>query len=138
MDDLERERANLGTAYSDADAIWSLMNSLATRFIGQSDHQRLASLYRYMGTFSLDEGRDSFGVFQDSSRERLRAATLEGSTHAEVSAIRDMSACEACVALDGARFTIEDALKRLPIPHRNCSSGYGFCRCMWRFSIPPF
>lgn len=41
------------------------------------------------------------------------------------------NSCPACEALSGKRFLLKDALRNPPLPVKNCTSVYGFCRCCY-------
>ena len=39
-------------------------------------------------------------------------------------------ACDNCKIQEGESFTVEEALKRMPLPHQGCTHNYG-CRCVY-------
>jgi predicted RNA-binding Zn-ribbon protein involved in translation (DUF1610 family) len=41
------------------------------------------------------------------------------------------NSCPACQSLSGKRFLLKDALRNPPLPVKNCTSVYGFCRCCY-------
>ena len=43
----------------------------------------------------------------------------------------DDRVCSACAERDGIFFSAEEEIKDPPIPHEDCSSIYGYCRCVY-------
>lgn len=41
------------------------------------------------------------------------------------------SSCAICQSLRRKKYTIQEALKTMPIPVKNCKNDYGFCRCIY-------
>ncbi len=41
------------------------------------------------------------------------------------------SSCDACLALDNKKLLVEDELRNPTLPVKNCTGGYGYCRCTY-------
>jgi len=119
----------LGSDVPSKEAIWSLLNILVGK---TKDIQALGQIYCDMAVFLNQEGKDFFVPLQQSVKMKL--LWLEGS----VKKVEIMSGggCEVCRKLDGKKLSIEEALKKMPIPVRECENylydaKQGFCRCTY-------
>lgn len=123
----------LGREANDRDVVWSIFNELITK---TRDLQKLKTIYYEMALFLNEKGRDAFKLLQQSAKMGLMHLRQEGVVKkVSISTARENS-CEACQKLEGKVYTVERALKEMPIPCRDCtyelySDKVGFCRCMY-------
>lgn len=124
----EREMLASGQNWSPADVAWDLMNKAAVRAMkGEGGH--LGGIYHSQARFLFEEGRPHLAPFQEWSRCELRGYRESGIEKVEVLGTDD--SCPACKANSGRVFTVEEALKALPIPNPNCAADDKWCRCCW-------
>lgn len=82
-------------------------------------------------------GDDHFAVLYESTRLRLMDLERSGIRRAEILTTGGAS-CAACSARKRLVWTVETALRNMPIPTKRCSHRFdadpelrGFCRCLW-------
>jgi len=120
-----------GGAFSESDVLWSILNRLVSDNLVSSDFSALKSLYFQMGLFSVGEGRESFDCFRRSSEMALRSLQRGGVSRVAISTAGRGNACPECYRQNDREVSVEEAIRTLPLPHANCSSPYGYCRCTW-------
>lgn len=133
--DFVAEKARLGKQFGkeppDADIIWGLFNSLVER-------QPSTSPYYEMALFLEEEKRDFIPILQQSRKLDLLPWKEAGMEKVKIHAADQ--ACPSCKSLQGQVFTIDAALKEMPIPNRECTTHWhhptqGFCRCVYLASF---
>jgi len=139
--DIEGERKVLskkfGKQVDDKDLIWGLFNKLTVR---NKDFQKLKMVYYSMALFLNEEGRSSLQLLQQAARmELLDYKNQDFIKTVEILTCKNDS-CLACQKFQGKRYSIEEALRDLPIPVKNCShtfyeNGKGFCRCLYQACV---
>ncbi len=102
-----------------------------------SDFNEMKGLYHRMTTEAY-EAKKPFKHFQE---EAYRCALLNYKQSEVVSKVEVLSAgpgnaCEECHKENGKQFSIEEALKSMPLPCRDCSFAWpdrdpGYCRCTY-------
>lgn len=140
-DAIEAELARLrkdGRAWGYRDAVWGLANKLVLDTIGAGDLHTLKMLYYAQALFLEFEGKDPVPLLQLSNETALR----DLQRHVDKVKIFSAHGCEACLAMDGREFTIEEAMRTRPIPNPRCThrfeeGHYPFCRCMYQPVIEP-
>ncbi|MDM7999421.1 MAG: hypothetical protein QUS33_05315 [Dehalococcoidia bacterium] len=134
----KQERSEyLGVRASDSGTIWEIFNRLATNMTTASardGQDGLDALYYSMALFLNEEGRDSFGMRQQSAKAALEGYRRSGIMKVKISANDD--SCTACSLLNGKVFTIAEALRTMPIPCKECAGrphrkDTAFCRCTY-------
>lgn len=119
----------------DGDVIWSLLNELLQKEAKSGDLHRLSTLYRKMAWFLDEEGKDFLPLLVESAKWDLMDLEQKGFPKVEIHTLRDTYVCPACQQLAGKVFSIEDALRQMPIPCKECTmvlrSKPGFCRCSY-------
>jgi hypothetical protein len=118
---------------ADSDAIWSLLNELLEENMKSGDFHTLKMLYHDMAWFLDEEGQEFFDILV----ARQRAELMEYKTQWGIKKVRITTSadpCPACKKLDGKVLTIQQALKTMPIPCKECTTTVlgkreGFCRC---------
>jgi hypothetical protein len=89
-----------------------------------------------MANFLNEHCEDSFHYLQKSCEMRLLEYKQQDIvTQVEIITFGERS-CESCRKLQGKRYTINDALKTMPIPNKECNiilydGKPGLCRCMY-------
>jgi hypothetical protein len=116
------------------DIVWALFNQTVHRLIKENDFQGLGMIYRSMGNFLNEEGKNPFESFKQSNKMQLIFMKQSYVKKVTISSERD--SCPECIKMYGKKYTIEKALEKMPIPNKNCSTMMGkgkhpFCRCMW-------
>lgn len=111
---------------NDIDIIMSLFNEQVAT---EKDYGKLSSSYYELALILEEEGREYFHVLKLSSIMRLKELRKQGWKEVE---ILSCGCCSYCESLNGKRLTIEQALKELPIPHRDCPhENTVFCTCSY-------
>ncbi len=115
------------------DVVWRILNSLTTT---RKDLNELVFIYEEMAHLVKDEGKDATTYFAQVKKlqDRLNRQSLkkmkdieEMITGVEILAVIDSHTCEYCRAMHGRKFSLEEAIKEMPVPGK-CSS-LSRCRC---------
>jgi hypothetical protein len=121
-----------GSTASDQDTLWSIFNkSVLSK---PNDFSYLKGLYYEMALFKNEIGKNPFNCLKQSARFDLLGykKTPDGVIKG-VEILTSSDSCEACSPLKGKFYTINEALKEMPIPNKNCVfCDHGlrnFCRC---------
>ncbi len=124
-----------GFTPSEGDIIWRLSNQLILEAMG--DWDRLKGIYFGQALFLHQSGRDCFKLLQEVAKCELREEQKSDVVEkVEVSTAGNES-CPNCQKLEGKIFTIEETLKEMPIPVKDCShkinpeAPTGWCRCCY-------
>ena len=116
------------------DVVWRAANELVSKSIGVQDWGMLRITYFRMALLLQNRGQDGFAMAQESCRAALREFAANGFDQV---AIDSTGGCAPCRKLARKRFTLERALREMPIPVRDCKwdqrneGGPGWCRCMY-------
>jgi hypothetical protein len=121
-----------GREPSDRDVIWGILNNRVT-LRDQGPHA-LKMTYRLMALVLHDEGKDPLKLLQESAKaELIGMQNTPGVTGVQI--CNSTNPCPACQELKGQTFTIDEALKKMPLPNKNCTCEYngqsGWCRCFY-------
>jgi len=117
------------------DIVWGLFNQTVHRLIKENDYQRLGSIYYSMALFLNEEGKSPFELLKQSRRMELIFMKQSYVKKVMISDCGDDS-CLECQKMNGKKYSIEEAIEKMPIPNKNCSTimgkgKYPFCCCMW-------
>lgn len=117
------------------DVIWGLLNKKTLELAKNKDFNSLVSLYYQMALFLNEEGKIFFHVLQQSRKTEL--VNMKAMDIIKEVEIMSVGGCSSCEELNGKKFTIEEALDKMPIPNKNCSNkNYNnFCRCVYKTII---
>lgn len=108
------------------DFIWSQFNELLTKNAKKPDN--LKSLYFIMGLFLIDEGKESYDMFKQVYNIDLKQYKKDNYvSHVVINS--DDDGCEQCKAMNGKKYTIDEALKLQVLPVKNCSNEELKYRC---------
>jgi len=133
-----RVAKNRGENPPPRDILWDLFNQIVIKLSKENaTPQAFSMLYYDMALFLDEENRkESSSLLQQASKFKL----LDYKRSAIVKCVEILAApnsCESCLKQNGEKFTIEKALKDLPIPNKQCTyhlrpkRKYSFCRCTW-------
>jgi len=134
-----RKKANLSKKFgqepNSQDVIWGLYNNLISKV---QDYNEASMIYYSMALFLNKLGKPYFSVLKQS-----RKAELKGINKRIIKAVRIQNSgdsCEACKTIDAKIFTVEQALKEMPLPCKECTYSLqggkpGFCRCYYELII---
>ncbi|MDZ7799032.1 MAG: hypothetical protein U5L76_05560 [Patescibacteria group bacterium] len=133
--DFEKERVSLSKKFNkpaeDNDVLWSIYNKI----VSQSNNLRkLHGVYYEMALFLNKEGKDCTKISQQSQKMYLLSLKESGVVKG-VEILADIG-CKECKKLHGNKYTLDEALEKMPIPNPNCThtftkKGKPFCRCTY-------
>ena len=130
-----------GKDTSDMDVIGYLFDNLISK---TKDTQKLKMIYYNMALALNRQGKDCFVALQNSQRMELmeykKNSNIIKSVRIDSSSEKS---CHACHELDNKVYTIEEALEKMPIPHKECSNilfgdKKGFCMCIYKAVLYDF
>lgn len=115
------------------DVIWHLCNKEIIE--NRNDYDILRLLYYKMAQFLNKRGKEFFHLLQQSKKMELLYFKKMGMDEVEIISCY----CSFCQKLNGKIFKINDALKQMPLPHKECTNilydkKRGFCTCSYNFS----
>jgi len=123
---------------SEGDATWGLFHVALEREMKKGDFHSLEMLYYSMALFLDRERRDFKPLLAEANRCKVRSIQqLAGESPGIIKGVEIASGgCDACEAMDGQRFTFDEALRTDPLPCAGCttylnSDRPGFCRCRY-------
>lgn len=124
---------------SDTDVMWAILNDHTVEIakrgtLGAQDLHWLKMNCRLKALLLHDEGRDPHELLQEAAKwELMRMQQNPFITGVRILAVKN--SCPSCQQLNGKTFAIDEALKKMPIPNKNCTHEYngkrGWCRCMY-------
>lgn len=136
-EDFIRKRTELqekfGVEITSVDVFWSLIRQA---ILNTKDPAVLKKLHRRLVLFLEDLKQDFFYILQRATKMQLLEFRSDGFIK-QVRIIAGPESCQACRRLDGKIYTIEEALRLMPLPCKECTSKLdksisGFCRCSYR------
>ena len=121
-----------GCVPSNHDVIHSLFNKLV---LENTDFHTLEMIYHTHALFLNEEGKDCFKILQQANKMNLLGYKQSEEVE-KVTIISGNDSCSSCQRLNGKIYSIEEALKIMPIPCKDCSfilndEKRGFCRCTY-------
>ena len=116
--------------YSSNDAIWNLLNNLIV--INIKDIQKLKQVYYEMALFINCENKNPNKQLEIISKLALVEFKKLDIKKVEISSVR--GGCNSCEKQNNKVYSIEEALKCMPIPNKKCAfhlkeGKFPFCRC---------
>ena len=123
------------TEPSTHDIIWGILNELILK--NANDYYILSKLYYELALIAYKEEKNFFRLLQKSMEMKLKDMEKVGVIEkVEIIAAGYDDVCEECSKLNGKIFSMEEALRQMPIPNRNCTTSIndgkrGFCRCIY-------
>lgn len=124
--------------YSPFTFIASIFDELKIFYEKRKDYQNLSSLYYSMAfflhEFNLDRGynHDTFPLLYESRKMYLMYCKnlekqLGFKQRVQILTYGKGYACDKCSEQEGKKYTIDEALEKMPIPVKNCVNGFCFC-----------
>ena len=126
--------AKLGREANTKEVAWALFNKVIA---SKSDLQFLKMTYYRMALFLDEESKDPRPFLEKHSETELMQYKQSGVVKkVSILAAGEGDSCSACQKQNGKTYTIEEALRLMPIPCKNCtktlnSDRAGFCRCCY-------
>ncbi len=122
-----------GVEINALDIFWSLYKELLDT---TTDIRTLKKLRKNLDLLLNEVGKDSFYILQRVAKMQLLEIKKDGYTKQVRIKNYGEDTCETCRELSGKVFPIDHALKKLPVPCRECSYQFskgitGFCRCSY-------
>jgi len=141
---IEKERSELSKQFnqknvSDKDLAWSLFAKLNLEAAKKNNANLLSRIYYSQALFADEtRRRNPFDLLQQAAHWKLmEMKELENAGLKYAAKISAFKSCEACKSQDGQIFTIDEALQKMPLPHKECTTQLfnypGFCRCEYIF-----
>lgn len=118
------------------DLTWSVANGLLHEFAKQNNFYEMKILYLKMASFQYQHGKDFFRLLQLCRKMELYQIRKDigKDLKYKVVIVGSDPDCPECTKLDGTTYTIDEALEKIPIPHKDCTNG-GWCRCCYSAEI---
>jgi len=128
-----------GVVISIGDTIWGLYNERIAQ--NTDNYQEMKSLYYQMALFLNIEGKDFSNVLSESKKWELMDFKRNGLIK-RVTVSNDPG-CESCAQLSKKIFLLDDAIKLMPLPNKNCTFSLdkgkpGFCRCYYTIDLSSY
>lgn len=115
------------------DIKWQMFNEALSR--NSKDFQRMRQLYYSMALQLVEEGKNPNKMLELSQESELKYLKEVGFKKVKIMASHN--SCEQCTGHDNEEFTIDEAFEQKPLPCKDCTSSYGYCRCTFiSISIP--
>lgn len=124
---------------SENDIRWSILNKNLQKHMKDNDWKEMESIYFEQARILYEEGKDHNHLLKLANKCVLmnykKDEVVKG---VEVLSSGD-SSCNECKKINGKVFTIEEALKRMPLPVENClhkpNKSQGWCTCVYAPTI---
>lgn len=125
-----------GSDPNQPDVIWGIFNDLAIKKMGKKpvNYGELSGLYFDEALFLYETDKPFFKALQESNRMMLISFQQQGIHKVEIPACDD--SCEHCRKHGGRILTVNQALRDMPIPRKDCTHELekgkpGWCRCVF-------
>jgi hypothetical protein len=120
-----------------ADVIMSLLDALAVRETG-----RLPTVCRDQARFVAERGADPRPWLRESMRLELELEYRPSRVVGGVRVAASRACCDECLEQDGDEYTIDEALRVMPLPYDGCSrevhdGPYPLCICFYQSVLKP-
>ncbi|MET0039415.1 hypothetical protein [Dehalococcoides mccartyi] len=128
MPDLAKAVRSADPQFSIRDVVWGILNKTKADYIKKNDLQSASTVTWQMARLRYEQGSEWFSIMQQAQREAL--LYLKNSkvcSKVEILAAQNEQTCDKCRALNGKKFTIQDALDKMPIPVQGCE----WCCCTY-------
>ena len=111
---------------------WSDLEKERFEAIKKRDWHSAKMIALEQAAFLEKEKKDSFVARKESAKYEI----YENQKSCEILNCKLIisacgNSCSVCKEQDGKLYTVEEALEKMPIPHKDCTHEIGFCRCMW-------
>lgn len=132
VDDYHHMRTHLTTALGRepfaTEVVWHLAKKAAEEAIANGGR---TLVYIGMAIMLHKTGHDHVPVYRKHFEQELR--WYKNQDVFETATVRcNQDACQACIRQDGQTLTIDEALRRMPLPCVDCNT-VGLCRCNYEY-----
>jgi hypothetical protein len=122
-----------GVEITSVDVFWSLLKQA---ILETKDLVMLKKIYRRSALFLEDLKQDFYYILQRSAKMQLLEFQKDGFTK-QVRIVASSESCPSCRQLDGKIYSIEEALRLMPLPCKECTKKLnkhvnGFCQCNYQ------
>lgn len=124
-----------GSVPSDSDVKWSVLNKQATNAMQKNDFQELSGIYFEMALHLYKTGRE-FKKMLEQSKKMYLINQKNSNIVTGVEVFSD-HCCDECKKLNKWKFTVADALEKMPLPVLSCTNQLskkaqtGWCTCQY-------
>lgn len=121
--------------FSINDQVWGFLNNRALTQAAKNDFQSSSYTYYLMALFVAEiEGKSPTTAL--TGCQKMSLYEKQNGYSDSVTIIPAGNGCDSCNALSGTVLTIKEALKTMPLPHKDCTfdlfgNGISFCRCLY-------
>jgi hypothetical protein len=127
--DFERKEGELTKQWGFApprDVFWALAGQAAVAAMKKGDWHHLSMIYWEQARLVFEEGKDCLEIRREAEKAQLRGYAEQGVKYVRILAGHS---CSSCTPDNGHRFSVSEALEKMPIPKDNCENGW--CACTW-------
>ncbi len=128
-----------GSEPNQPDVIWGIFNDLAIEMMKASpvDYGGLSGLYFSQAMFLYEDDKPFFEMLQQSNRMMLMRYQQQGVSKVKIPICSE--SCEECRKYGGRTLSVNQALKEMPIPRKDCTHELekgkpGWCRCTYAYA----
>ncbi len=112
------------------DVFWSLSNEYLENAMKKNYYEAAKSIYWHQARVLYDlEKRDPYLPLRESNKMQLMGMKRASSSSRFILEVCGRGDCDTASEINGERFTIDEALEKMPIPQKDCKRG--FCDCMY-------
>jgi hypothetical protein len=107
------------------DKKWNEFNKKLLNAIKKNDLHEMHTIYFEQAMLLKEEGGDSFPLLEQS----IKSGLYKEQNFEQVEILVAVDSCETCKVLGNKQFTIDEAVKKNPLPVAEC--GNESCRCTY-------
>lgn len=133
----KRLKKQFGKDPSEKDVLWGLANHLLQEKMKLGDFGALRQLYFEMALYLHEAGKTCFVLQQQSQKMMLMSYSTSYKDMCKKVEISANVCCDTCRKQDGKIFPIDEAVKKMPIPPKDCTNKInkeapdGWCVCSY-------
>lgn len=127
----EKQLSLHGPTPTPHDIFWSLANDALKLYSQQGKWQDLKMVYWTLARLQFENNQPHLDFLRAAATAELQH--LRSVDIVKGARIAAGQACELCRRNNGRVYTIEEALREMPIPNPNCQNVW--CRCVWMAEI---
>lgn len=118
------------------DKKWAELNKKLLEGMKSNNWGIMKACYNEMAYILGQEGKEASHLLRERNKCELLELKEAGFEKVQILTARSENVCKECAALEGKIYSIDEALKSMPIPSSACStdifsSGKSFCRCLY-------
>lgn len=126
LDDIKKRlEKKTGSKWRYDDLVWKVLNEAVAGGLAAKNYEGMRHVYFAMSHFLRDEGKDFFDTLQEMHRMQLMEYLQENANYS----VRVYTSCKCpqCGKVKGKVFKVRDALRKMPLPVKNCTNRFPFC-----------